>query len=112
MEEANGIAFEGLTLWFVTFDVWQAGDAVPGLPSVDLKPLLEEAKRQLAEEADYRREADRMQAYAERLAGAPRYVVPAPEPSLTTSLVLAMDYIPASRSRRWSRPTRPLATAR
>ena len=63
-------------------------------PSVDLKPLLEEAKRQLAEEADYLREADRMRRFGERLAGDPRYVVPAPEPSLTTSLVLAMDYIP------------------
>jgi len=62
--------------------------------SIDLKPLLAEAKRQLAEEADYLREASRMQAYGERLAGDPRYVVPSPEPSLTTPLVLAMDYIP------------------
>ncbi len=63
-------------------------------PSIDLKPLLAEAKRQLAEEADYLREASRMQAYADRLAGDPRYVVPRPELSLTTPLVLAMDFIP------------------
>ena len=63
-------------------------------PSIDLKPLLEEAKRQLAEEADYIREAERMRAYGERLAGDPRYVVPVPEAALTTPLVLAMDYIP------------------
>jgi hypothetical protein len=29
MEEANGIAFEELTLWLVTFDVRQAGDTMP-----------------------------------------------------------------------------------
>lgn len=63
-------------------------------PSIDLKPLLEEAKRQLAEEADYLREAERMRAYGQRLAGDPRYVVPVPEAALTTPLVLAMDYIP------------------
>ncbi len=63
-------------------------------PSIDLKPLLEEAKRQLAEEADYLREADRMEAYGDRLAGDQRYVVPRPEPSLTTPLVLAMDFVP------------------
>ena len=63
-------------------------------PSIDLKPLLEEAKRQLAEEADYLREADRMQAYGDRLSGDPRYVVPRPERALTTPLVLAMDFVP------------------
>ncbi len=63
-------------------------------PAIDLKPLLAEAKTQLAEEADYIREADRMRRFAERLAGNPRYVVPRPELSLTTPLVLAMDYIP------------------
>ena len=63
-------------------------------PSIDLKPLLEEAKRQLAEEADYIREADRMRIYGAHLAGDPRYVVPRPEPELTTPLVLAMDFVP------------------
>lgn len=63
-------------------------------PAIDLKPLLTEAKTQLAEEADYIREADRMRRFAERLADDPRYVVPRPDMSLTTPLVLAMDYIP------------------
>jgi predicted unusual protein kinase regulating ubiquinone biosynthesis (AarF/ABC1/UbiB family) len=63
-------------------------------PAIDLKPLLEEAKRQLAEEADYIREAERMRAYGERLAGDPRYVVPVPDAALTTPLVLAMDFVP------------------
>ncbi|MDT9071426.1 AarF/UbiB family protein, partial [Escherichia coli] len=58
-------------------------------PAIDLKPLLAEAKTQLAEEADYIREADRMRRFAERLADDPRYVVPRPEKSLTTPLVLA-----------------------
>ncbi len=35
-----------------------------------------------------------MQAYGAQLAGDPRYVVPSPEPSLTTPLVLAMDFVP------------------
>jgi predicted unusual protein kinase regulating ubiquinone biosynthesis (AarF/ABC1/UbiB family) len=63
-------------------------------PAIDLKLLLEEAKRQLAEEADYIREAERMRAYGERLAGDPRYVVPVPDAALTTPLVLAMDFVP------------------
>ena len=45
-------------------------------PTLDLAPLLAEAKRQLAEEADYVREGEQMRAYGERLAGDARYVVP------------------------------------
>ncbi|MFD1787059.1 ABC1 kinase family protein [Sphingomonas floccifaciens] len=60
---------------------------------LDLSPLLGEAKRQLAEEADYVREGRQMQAYRERLAGDARYVVPQLEPTLTTRQVLAMDFI-------------------
>jgi predicted unusual protein kinase regulating ubiquinone biosynthesis (AarF/ABC1/UbiB family) len=62
-------------------------------PSIDLKPLLGEAKRQLADEADYIREGAAMTRYAEQLAGDPRYVVPALEPALTTPTVLAMTYV-------------------
>ncbi|MDB5695059.1 MAG: ubiquinol-cytochrome reductase [Sphingomonas bacterium] len=61
--------------------------------SLDLAPLLTEAKRQLAEEADYIREGEAMTRYAERLAGDPRYVVPMLEPALTTSQVLAMSFV-------------------
>ena len=62
-------------------------------PSLDLAPLLAEAKRQLAEEADYLREGEQMRAYAERLAGDDRYVVPALDDALTTRRVLAMEFV-------------------
>jgi len=64
---------------------------LPG--SVDLAPLLAEAKRQLADEADYGREAEQMRRYGERLAGDPRYVVPVPHAPLTTRRVLAMSFV-------------------
>ena len=60
---------------------------------LDIAPLLAEAKRQLAEEADYTREGEQMRAYAARLAGDARYVVPTLEPDLTTRNVLAMSFV-------------------
>ncbi|HWU72377.1 MAG TPA: AarF/ABC1/UbiB kinase family protein [Sphingomonas sp.] len=64
------------------------------LPStLDLSPLLAEAKRQLAEEADYLREGQQMRAYRDRLRDDPRYVVPALHPELTTPEVLAMQFV-------------------
>ena len=60
---------------------------------LDIAPLLAEAKRQLAEEADYTREGEQMRAYAARLAGDARYVVPKLEPELTTRHVLAMSFV-------------------
>lgn len=62
-------------------------------PALDLKPLLTEAKRQLAEEADYLREGTQMRAYGNRLAGDARYVVPGVQQDLTTTGVLAMDFV-------------------
>lgn len=62
-------------------------------PSLDLTPLLAEAKRQLAEEADYLREGAQMRAYRERLDGDVRYVVPRLHEALTTNGVLAMDFV-------------------
>ncbi|WP_288936126.1 AarF/ABC1/UbiB kinase family protein [uncultured Sphingomonas sp.] len=61
--------------------------------SIDIRPLLAEAKRQLAEEADYTREGEQLRRYRDRLAGDARYVVPALEPALTTRRVLAMDFV-------------------
>ncbi|AXJ94145.1 MULTISPECIES: AarF/ABC1/UbiB kinase family protein [unclassified Sphingomonas] len=61
--------------------------------SVDIRPLLAEAKRQLAEEADYLREGEQMRRYRDRLSGDARYIVPALEPALTTRRVLAMDFV-------------------
>ena len=61
--------------------------------TLDLAPLLGAAKRQLAEEADYVREGAALRAYRDRLAGDPRYIVPALEDTLTTRRVLAMDFV-------------------
>jgi predicted unusual protein kinase regulating ubiquinone biosynthesis (AarF/ABC1/UbiB family) len=63
--------------------------------SLDVAPLLREAKRQLHEEADYQREAAQMARYADLLADDPRFVVPRPVMEWTGPSVLAMDYIAA-----------------
>lgn len=63
--------------------------------SLDVAPLLTEAKRQLHEEADYLREAAQMTRYADLLADDPRFVVPRPVMELTGAEVLAMDFITA-----------------
>ncbi len=63
--------------------------------SLDVAPLLTEAKRQLHEEADYLREAAQMARYADLLADDPRFVVPRPMQALTGPHVLAMDFIGA-----------------
>ena len=60
---------------------------------LDIRPLLAEAKRQLHEEADYRREGAMLTRYGELLAGEDGFVVPALEPTLTTERVLAMDFV-------------------
>ena len=64
---------------------------VPG--RLDVKPLLAEAKRQLHEEADYRREAAQMRRFGELLAGRAGFVVPVPHEDLSGDAVLAMDYV-------------------
>lgn len=64
--------------------------------SLDISPLLVEAKRQLHEEADYLREAEQMRRYGAMLAGEEQFVVPAPVEELTGPSVLTMDFI-ASR---------------
>lgn len=64
---------------------------MPG--SIDIKPLLAEAKRQLHEEADYEREAARMTAYRDLLRDEPRFVVPEVVSDFSTGSVLAMDFI-------------------
>ena len=72
--------------------------------SLNVAPLLAEAKRQLHEEADYIREAAQMVRYADLLADDPRFVVPRPLLDLTGPTVLAMDFITA-------RPIEVLETA-
>ena len=61
--------------------------------SLDVAPLLAEAKRQLHEEADYEREAQCLERFGALLAEAPAYRVPALHAAFTTPNVLAMDYI-------------------
>ena len=63
---------------------------------LDIAPLLAEAKRQLHEEADYRREAAQMRRYGELLAGDPAFVMPQSVEALCGDRILAMDFIPGS----------------
>ena len=60
---------------------------------LEIAPLLAEAKRQLAEETDYLREGRQMTLFGRLLADTPDVVVPALDPELSTSRVLAMTYL-------------------
>lgn len=65
------------------------------LPStLDIAPLLTEAKRQLHEEADYVREAEQMLRYRQLLSGEEAFLIPAPYPELSGKRILAMDFVP------------------
>jgi predicted unusual protein kinase regulating ubiquinone biosynthesis (AarF/ABC1/UbiB family) len=59
---------------------------------LDVKPLLEDAKVQLHEEADYLIEAKYLKKFGAALADDERFIVPQLLPELTTSTVLAMTY--------------------
>ena len=61
--------------------------------TLDVAPLLLEAKRQLREEADYQAEGAHLQRFFDLLAGAPEFVVPALHADLTTKNVLAMSFV-------------------
>ena len=64
------------------------------LPSgFDLAPYLEEARRQLSQEADYGAEAAHLARFHARLSGEPGFAVPAPHPDWSTRDVLAMDFL-------------------
>ncbi|MEL6266589.1 MAG: AarF/ABC1/UbiB kinase family protein, partial [Pseudomonadota bacterium] len=62
-------------------------------PGTDIAPLLEEARRQLHEEADYEREAGQLAAFHRLLAGDDAFTTPAPHDALTTQNVLAMGFV-------------------
>jgi predicted unusual protein kinase regulating ubiquinone biosynthesis (AarF/ABC1/UbiB family) len=64
--------------------------------TLDIAPLLAEAKQQLREEADYLREAEQMRRYGALLAGNPAFVVPTPVEELSGERVLVMDFIPGA----------------
>lgn len=61
--------------------------------SLDIGPLLKDAKRQLHDEADYLREGAYLQRYGALLAQAPDYLVPTLHADLTTQSVLAMSFV-------------------
>lgn len=60
---------------------------------LDLQPLLDDAKEQLADEADYLKEAEFLGAFGEVLADDDRFVLPQVLPELTHINVLAMTYV-------------------
>lgn len=65
------------------------------LPSdLDIAPLLAEAKRQLHEEADYRREGRFLARFGALLSDAPEFAVPSLHADLSTKDVLAMSFVP------------------
>jgi predicted unusual protein kinase regulating ubiquinone biosynthesis (AarF/ABC1/UbiB family) len=68
---------------------------LPILPAgVRFDPLLEEAKRQLHEEANYRREAEHIRQFSSLLGGDPDFLLPEVLDELTTENVLAMSFVP------------------
>ena len=61
---------------------------------LDLKPMLNEVKRQLRDEADYAREGAMMTRFGDWLAGSDAFITPQLATDLTTQDVLAMSYLP------------------
>jgi predicted unusual protein kinase regulating ubiquinone biosynthesis (AarF/ABC1/UbiB family) len=64
--------------------------------SLDINPLLSEAKTQLHQEADYNREAAMLTRYGQQLKEIERFIIPQTYQPLTSETVLAMDFIEAS----------------
>lgn len=62
---------------------------------LDLKPLLEDARAQLHEEADYDQEARSLVRFGALLKDDPNFIVPAHHDDLSTRDILAMEYIPS-----------------
>jgi predicted unusual protein kinase regulating ubiquinone biosynthesis (AarF/ABC1/UbiB family) len=61
--------------------------------SLNIDPILGEAKRQLHEEADYVRESAHLTRFAGLLAASPQFVVPALHSDLSAPTILAMSYV-------------------
>ena len=59
---------------------------------IDLAPLLAEAKSQLHDEADYRREAAMLERYARLLGADPQFALPQTLPELSSGQILAMTF--------------------
>lgn len=63
--------------------------------SVDLARILEDARQQLHEEADYLREATAQERFRKALADDPGFLVPVVHRDFCTPDILAMDFIPS-----------------
>ena len=61
--------------------------------TLDIAPLLASAKRQLHEEADYRREGEQLARFGALLADSPDYVVPELDREFSGDDVLAMSFV-------------------
>ncbi|MDJ0741172.1 MAG: AarF/ABC1/UbiB kinase family protein [Gammaproteobacteria bacterium] len=62
-------------------------------PEIDIAPLLDEAKQQLHDEADYTQEAAALQTFAAHLEGDARYQVPHVVDELSGEDVLTMEFL-------------------
>lgn len=60
---------------------------------LDVSDIIEEAKKQLRQEADYATEAANLERYAELLADDERFIVPRLHRDLSTQRILAMDWL-------------------
>ena len=76
---------------------------------LDVRGIAEEAKRQLAQEADYLQEARFLERYARLVADEPALVVPRVHHDLTTTRVMAMDYAEGSPLETLANPGTPQA---
>jgi predicted unusual protein kinase regulating ubiquinone biosynthesis (AarF/ABC1/UbiB family) len=63
-------------------------------PEIDLAALLEEARAQLYQEADYLAEAAAIVEYSALLGNAPGFILPSVQTDLTRPEVLAMSFVP------------------
>jgi len=61
---------------------------------MDMVSLLEEAKTQLHEEADYEQEARYLKAFVRALGDDERFLIPRPIPHLSAARILGMTYVP------------------
>jgi predicted unusual protein kinase regulating ubiquinone biosynthesis (AarF/ABC1/UbiB family) len=63
----------------------------------DVRLLIEEFRKSLLRELDYRVEAENLMVLSRNLARFPRLVVPSPVPDYSTSRVLTMDYVAGTK---------------
>ncbi len=61
---------------------------------LDIDPLLDEAKAQLRDEADYLRERDQIRHFERLMQGTDGFTLPSPHDDLTTQNILTMTFLP------------------